>query len=182
MNPFAPTTAFFVPQRALGPFTAYVTIEEVGTDDLEITRHPVELGAAITDHATVMPAAVTVRALFGPDAAPLVETYARLLELRRSRIPFTVVTGKRQYESMLMKSLSVTTDPLTENVLAVSMELQEVLLVAVETVTVPPRARQADASKTGATEAAGKKQAVPATATQAEKARSGLAALLGSGG
>jgi len=40
---------------------ASVTIEEVHTDELEITDHPVESGAAISDHAFKHPAEVTIR-------------------------------------------------------------------------------------------------------------------------
>lgn len=43
---------------------AQATVEEVHTDDLEITDHPIERGAAITDHAFKRPAEVVVRCVF----------------------------------------------------------------------------------------------------------------------
>ncbi len=48
--------------RALGPLFANVTIEERHEDDLEITDHPVETGATITDHAFKRPAELIVHA------------------------------------------------------------------------------------------------------------------------
>lgn len=43
---------------------AHATVEEVHTDDLEITDHPLERGAAISDHAFKRPAEVVVRCVF----------------------------------------------------------------------------------------------------------------------
>ena len=44
------------PSNALGGITIQATLEEVLTDTLEVTNHPVELGAMISDHAFVKPA------------------------------------------------------------------------------------------------------------------------------
>lgn len=44
-------TAIFRPHGNIGPITTHVTIEENHVDDLVITKHPVEQGATITDHA-----------------------------------------------------------------------------------------------------------------------------------
>lgn len=38
-------------KRSIDSIVAHVTLEEVGTDELQITDHPVEQGAEITDHA-----------------------------------------------------------------------------------------------------------------------------------
>lgn len=168
--------ASFLPQRAIGPFTATVTLEEIASDDLEITQHPVQQGAAITDHAYKLPATVSIVVMFGDDDAPLAETYAKLLELQAQRIPFDVVTGKRIYHNMLIRGLSQTTDAATENVLSIRLYLQEVILTELSIVTVPPRQNQANPGTTGATEQAGKKSAQPA---EAARSRSALAVLAG---
>ncbi len=49
------------PHRNIGPFEAQVTIEESHTDDLEITDHPVETGALVTDHAFMRPSELMIR-------------------------------------------------------------------------------------------------------------------------
>jgi hypothetical protein len=44
----------------LPPLVAHATIEELHRDDLEITEHPVELGAPVADHAFKRPAEVVI--------------------------------------------------------------------------------------------------------------------------
>jgi hypothetical protein len=53
--------ALFETQRRIGTVIADVTIEESGRDELEITRHPVERGAVITDHAFKHPPELIIR-------------------------------------------------------------------------------------------------------------------------
>lgn len=171
------TAATVIPRRSIGPFNATVTIEEVASDDLEITQHPVQQGATITDHAYLKPAFLGVRVLFNADDAPLAETYEKFRQLQASREPFDVVTGKRAYKNMLIKSLGQTNDALTENILSLSLELQEIFIVQIETTTVPPRANQKTPGKTGATENAGQKSAQPVGS--GERNRSALRTLAG---
>lgn len=148
--------------RRIGSIEATVTIEEAGTDELEITQHPVQRGAAITDHAYVKPAGLNLRVMFAEtEDATLEETYQALLDLQAEREPFEIITGKRIYSDMLFKTISVTTDKATEQVLAVQCAFMQVILVDVVLTTVPPRAKQANAGKTGGTEKAGAKQAKP---------------------
>lgn len=164
------------PKRKIGTFTAYVTLEEIATDTLEITQHPVQFGADISDHAYKKPAQLAIRAIWSDEdrsvtemykdfltlhwnhkSKPLTEVYKDLLALQNSRIPFDVVTGKRSYKNMLISGLLQTTDQQTENCLAVSATLTEVILVNVKTSTVPAREVQKTPEKTGMTENAGTK-------------------------
>lgn len=171
----------FRPRRRIGDFDAYLCIDESGSDDLEITQHPVQQGAAITDHAYVKPAQLAIRAQFteADSGMPLEELYRKLLELQASREPFEVVTGKRLYKNMLFKSLSVTTDQYTSNVLSITAQLQEIIIVNVETVSVPPRQRQAQPGRTGATERAGQKKAQPVAEKDQPRAKSALRSIAG---
>lgn len=57
------------PKRSIGAFVATVTIEEQHQDDLQITDHPVEIGANITDHAYRRPSSVVIKAGWS-NAAP----------------------------------------------------------------------------------------------------------------
>lgn len=157
--------ASFMPRRAIGPFTATITLEELAEDELEITHYPVQDGSAITDHAFKVPAALNITVQWGENLA---ETYAKLLALQASREPFDVVTGKRVYRNMLMTGLRQTTDQLTENVLHISMRLREIFIASVEVVTVPERSKQRNPEKTGATENAGRKSAIKVPPEQAD--------------
>ncbi|MDR1020511.1 MAG: hypothetical protein LBL73_07120 [Synergistaceae bacterium] len=147
-------------ERAIGDINLEVTIEERHDDTLTITEHPVEKGAAISDHAYKNPMAVTVTAgMSGKtgDGVPT-ETYEKLLALQESREPFSIVTGKREYENMLLQGISVTTDADTGNVLMVTLDCREVIIVSTETAQVPP-SRQGQAPKTQKAQQAGTKQA-----------------------
>lgn len=188
--------ASFLPKRAIGSFTATITIEEVGIDEMEITAHPVQQGAEITDHAYKKPAELSVHVMWSDEDAPLHETYQNLLDLQETREPFDVITGKRQYKNMLISSLRMTTDKNTENVLDIGLSLREINIVSVETVSVadstsgysPERSKQENPGKTDATRKAGKKSAQDtkqqegAGSTESTRRRSALATIWGRGG
>lgn len=149
--------------RFFGGFTAEVTVKEQHTDDLTITTHPVERGAPVTDHAFKNPAQLQIDAgwsaayvsnsVSGGDATQgtdqgtgqgLTDLYQQLLKAQASATLVSVQTGKRAYENMLIKSIRVTTDQQTENVLMVSAQLQEVILVDTIQTTMPSASNRAD--------------------------------------
>lgn len=167
--------------EALFPIVAQVTLEERHSDELEISVHPVEQGAAIADHAFKKPAEVIIRCawsdspsgpgsiisqavgvgaavggtagrvlagipgavqaaqslLGGNDQGQVKQIYQKLLQLQSDRVPFDVMTGKRSYTNMLMRSLHVDTDQHSENILSVTMVLQQVLIMTTQAVSVP---------------------------------------------
>lgn len=151
------------PARSIGGITMDVTVEETHTDELEITERPVQQGASVTDHAFKLPCGVTITAGTsdaGGDSGGdkrSVEAYEALLELQGKREPFDLVTGKRTYTNVLIKSLSVTTDKETENILLVTAELKEVIMASVQAVAVP-RSRQKNGHKTGGVDQRGQQQ------------------------
>lgn len=128
--------------RNIGGIVADVTVEENHTDELVITEHPVEQGADITDHAYKRPSSVTIKcawsnsssaALGSPFYVQLV--YTQLLALQSSLQPFSITTGKRTYDNMLLKRLSVLTDEKNEFALDVTAECQEILIASTQTVS-----------------------------------------------
>lgn len=147
------------PQRRVGEFKASCTISENATDELEITKHPVQDGATISDHAYLKPSSLALKVIFTDEDRPLQETYRLLLELQASKQPFDVVTSKRLYKNMLMKTLAQTTDEETENLLSINFSVEQIIIVQVETTSVPPRAKQAAPGRTGSTQSAGSKSA-----------------------
>lgn len=181
------------PRRSIGAFKAQVTIKEQHTDELEITEHPVEQGAAISDHAYKRPAVLVIEAgwsnspsvagpfegvaaglratvtgvqslITGNAASQVREIYAKLLKLQSDRIPFDVYTGKRIYNNMLVKGLSTTTDKDTENSLIITATLWQVIIVSTQTVTIAaPAANQANPSSTMPPANSGTKQLVPSS-------------------
>lgn len=171
----------FRPRRKLANFEAYMTIEETGQDESVITEHPVQYGAEVTDHAYNKPATLSMQIQFSDSetGVQLDEIYRRMLQLQNSRVPFEVVTGRRLYKDMLFKSISCTTDRYTDNVLSISVQLRQILTTQVEIVSVPPRARQSQPGRTGATEQAGKKSAKPVAAQEQSTRRSALKSAAG---
>lgn len=155
--------------RSLGGIIPDVVIEETHRDSLIITQHPVEKGAAITDHAFLRPAEVEMRCGFS-NASHGDEGYARavydgLRRLQASRQPFAVYTGKRAYRDMLIADLGVTTEARTENVLAVAVRLQQIIIVSTKTTgtgtgTAAAGASQANPASTGSVQNKGEQQAV----------------------
>lgn len=162
--------SLFGKNRAIGPITVNVILNESTNDTLTITKQPVQQGASITDHAYKEPTVLSmsihqkdnslISGLLNTFSGNgLSKLYQQFLDLQSSRVPFDVITPKRIYHNMLMASLGVTTDKATENILALSVTLQEVIIVSVVTTQVP-RIRQRNPGATGATQNAGKKSAL----------------------
>ena len=185
-------SVLFRPARRIGSFVAQVTIKEEHTDELEITDHPVEQGAKITDHSYLRPSELVIecawsdsptpRGFLETAVAPITGTmngvaqiitgnglsqsrdvYRNLLALQNSRTPIDVITGKRPYTNMLVRSIKVTTDKETENSLKATIMLRQVILVQTQILTVgAPKENQANPQVTQATSPQGTKQLTPA--------------------
>lgn len=146
------STLFQQQSRKIGLIVPSVVISEKHNDTLEITEHPVEVGAAISDHAYRRPSEVVMQVGFSGGGSLLdfldttsfglsvglspKETYQELLDLQNSRVPFDVVTGKRIYSNMLIRALEVTTDRTSENVLSAVLTLREVIITSTTTTQV----------------------------------------------
>ena len=120
---------------------AQVTVDEDGSDDLMITEHPVQQGSVIADHAFKRPCEIRVRMgwsdayAYDTNENSVTWVYGQILRLQASRIPFTVYTGKRQYDNMLVASLRTHTDEKLEWTLMADIEFREVILVGTATIT-----------------------------------------------
>lgn len=150
------------PFRAIGTIIPDVVVEESHRDQLVITDHPVERGAAISDHAFKLPVEVEIRCGFSNSSAGdegySQAVYQEFLDLQASRQPFDVFTGKRQYSNMLIRSLEVTTDERSEHALYVAVGLREVLIVDTATTSAPAQSVQASPQKTAGVVNTGAKQ------------------------
>jgi hypothetical protein len=125
---------------------------------LEISQHPVDVGAEVADHSYRRGAQLTLKGGYsdsptpkglleglasavtgtikgvqslvsGNNASQVKATYEKMLALQNLRVPFAVLTGKRESHNMIMRSLRVTTDVSSSNVLLFTAELQEIILV-----------------------------------------------------
>ena len=147
MNVVSPdeTTVIIKQGRSIAGIVPGVVIQEDLSDTLTMTEHPVEYGPKVTDNAFVNPCEVTMRVAWSDGSlgaesgfSSIADVYRKLLELQSSRVPFDIVTGKRAYSSMLIKSLGVTTDVSTENALAVVVTFRQIILVRTQATTLTP--------------------------------------------
>jgi hypothetical protein len=125
-------------------------ISEQHSDEMRITEHPVDVGAAISDHA--YKAATQVVCTFGwSDSSRLVnsalagsflrgvdtidEVYKKLVEIQDRRLPVRLSTARRTYETMLIQDLKLDTTKETYNAIVVEITFLELVIVAAQTVT-----------------------------------------------
>ena len=93
--------------------------------------------ASLLAAATGLAVGINQSFLLGAETGQILDIYNQLLTLQESRTMFDVYTGKRSYTNMLLRSVTVTTDKQTENVLMVTATCQQILVVNTKTLSVP---------------------------------------------
>lgn len=170
--------ALFMTGRSIGGIIPDVTTEEVATDKLVVTKHPVERGAAVSDHSYKEPSTVTMRigwsdsnsltrsivsgSLFSGSVKSAADMYQDMLDLQVSGQRFDLVTGKRTYTDMLLTQVRQTTNQETENAVMLELEMEQQIVVQTTTVSLLETDSQADPAATGPTQNTGTKQATKA--------------------
>lgn len=178
------TSSFtIIPAGKIDTIDIAATFEERHETGLEVADHPVQGGAAISDHSVRRPAQLSMRCGWSnsnsagptgpaanlPDGDSLSvsdyvsSVYSRLLALQASRQPFTVVTTIRQYTNMLITSLSLSRDQKTSQALMVQATLRQVIIVQTASSMLPPQSSQANPQSTAETENVGQVFTVQAT-------------------
>jgi len=171
------STLFSLQSRKIGLIVPDVVVSEKHSDTLEITEHPVEDKAPVADHAFRRPSDLVMEVGFsgGGSLLDLLDTssiglslglspkevYQELLDLQRSRVPFSVTTGKRNYSNMLIRVLDVTTDKTTENVLSATLTLREVLITQTQSVNVADKGKMTEGVSTSEVQNSGVKSTIP---------------------
>lgn len=190
------STLFRLQSRRIGVMVPDVVISEKHSDSLEITEHPVEIGAAVNDHAYKRASDVTMECGFAGGGSLLdvfdtsaygvstpfnsmspKDVYKTLLETQERRELIDVVTGKRTYSNMLIRAIEVTTDRTSENVLMCTITLREVILSSTTPVTVADKKNMQMGVNTSAVQNSGVKATKPVNQSflaQIKKSASGL--------
>ena len=167
------STLFQQSTRSIGLIVPSVVISEKHQDALEITEHPVEIGAPVADHAYKRPSEVTMEIGFAGGGSLLdlldtssvglslgtspKETYQKILDLQATRVPFNVTTGKKQYTNMLIRAIDVTTDKTSENVLMCVLTLRQVLISQTQSVSVADKSNMTEGVNTSGVQNSGVK-------------------------
>lgn len=171
------------PKGKIGPIEIQATLEENLSDTMQVTEHPVEKGASITDHSYMRPSEVVLhcgwsnssaQALLGASSA-LVNgggpsrsdyisgIYTQLQALQQSRERFTITTSKRLYTDMLITGMQVTTDHRTNDSLMVSITCRQVIIVSTRATSMPPVGSQANPANTAEMVSRGVVSPIPVT-------------------
>ena len=126
--------------RNIGPFVCDVTISERHRDEMVITQHPVEVGSVMADHAYKKPIHLVLTVGFSNsslralgDANYVQTVYNNFLTLQQNALPFSVTTGKRTVDNLLIESINELTNEQTENALILELACSEVILVNTST-------------------------------------------------
>jgi len=151
-----------VPRGVIGGITIDATIEEIHSESLEVTEHPVEFGAQITDHSYNRPSEVMLRCGWSNSSASASSTaiaqvfssgslsvddyvsgiYSQLLALKEAAVPFSIVTTLKIYKNMLITALQTVRDSKTSQALMVTAVCREVIFVSTQSASLPPVAVQ----------------------------------------
>jgi len=114
----------------------------------EVTQHPVETGADLTDHVRNRPIMITLEGVVSDtpiglvanerseDVLPSDEALAKLKEIRNRREPVTITTSLGTYENMAMQSLSVPRSSSTGEALRFTCVFVQIQLITNERTTI----------------------------------------------
>jgi hypothetical protein len=151
-------------------FDAYLKMNH--TSRLTITEHPVQTGAALTDHAFLQPRELSmdigmsnvatsfVPGQFSQGYSRSVTAFQVLKDLQASRVPIQVHTRLGLYQNMLIEVLSAPDDYMTLNGLKATVTFREILVAQVKTVKISARPAVTDNSKRGSPEPVNPNQSI----------------------
>lgn len=119
------------------------------TTKRQITEHPVQWGAAISDHSYQLPALLTLEVgmsdamssfIFGqysPDsgAGKSVNAYQTFVELQKTGQPFIVNTHLQRYTNMVIENISITDNNRTTYSARFSISFKEIFIGITSTVS-----------------------------------------------
>ena len=124
-------------QRMIGTLIPDIVVAESHHDHMTVTKHPVETGAAVSDHCFLEPPTVEMQCgasnSTGQSEGYVQVVYAQLLGLQAQRTPMNVSTGKRQYSNMLITDIIVSTDETKEYALDFTVKLEYMNMVSTQT-------------------------------------------------
>ncbi|NHN33547.1 phage baseplate protein [Paenibacillus agricola] len=145
-------------------FDAYLKMEH--TSRLTITDHPVQTGAAVSDHAFLQPRELSmdvamsnvqesfVPGQFSGGYSRSVQAFNVLRELQQLRVPIQVHTRLGLYPNMLIEVLSAPDDYTTLDGLHCTVTFREIIVAQVTTVKISARPLVTDHSNRGVVEPA----------------------------
>lgn len=125
------------------------TLSEAHSFDTQITDHPVETGANISDHIRSLPIKLHLSGVVSNQPLALTqinlnpnraeEALGTLVQWQLDAELLTITTTLTTYESLVLKSVSLKRDKTTGNVAAMEMDFQEIKQVTSAYADVEPK-------------------------------------------
>lgn len=140
-------------------FDAFLSIDH--TSKLNITEHPIESGANVSDHAFLEPKELTmeigmsdcmksiVSGQFKKGNSRSVTAYRTLIELQAQKVPLQIYTRLGIYRNMLIETISAPDDYKTRYGLNVTVTFREVFIAKTQTVKISARPQVTNTTNTG---------------------------------
>ncbi len=131
------------------------------SSDLAITRHPVQSGANVSDHAYMLPGRLALDIgmsdamdrytadSYTSDASKSVSAFKTLEDLQQKRMPLQVVTRLKTYNNMLIKSIRPVEDFKTRHALRAVVEFEQIIVGRIDRTTVSARPGITDTTERG---------------------------------
>ncbi len=144
---------FIRTKKSIGGIELDAVLTETHSNQVRLTKNPVELGADITDHAIIEPKRINIVAnvsdnplgvaafgqivdlatgLFGTSTSQNITrsnaAYNAMVQLMEQREPIEVQTKLRLYENMVITNLTTTQDKDTSRIVSILLTLEEVLI------------------------------------------------------
>jgi hypothetical protein len=154
---------FIRTKRSIGSIELDAILSEAHSNRVSLSTNPIELGAEVTDNATIEPkrlklvAQVTdtplglasigqiidsVTGLFGSATSKNLtrsaSAYNAMVQLMELREPLQIQTKLKLYENMIITDLSTSQDKNTANVVLMNITLDEALIVESEVIKLNP--------------------------------------------
>lgn len=131
------------------------------SNEMRITEHPIQSGAAISDHAYALPSRVVleiamsdamdsfVSGQYSDFATKSISAYQKLLELKDMRVPLTLTTRLNTYNNMLIEELRASDDIRTLHGLRASVRFKQIIVGTVSVTTQSARPNVSSSSNPG---------------------------------
>ena len=115
-----------------------VTVRESHTLPSQVTEKPVEDGSVISDTTVLQNSRLSISGIFGDSTdKSWGEKWQELQEIRRLRVPFSVVTSLGTYDRMIFTSISANRDAMNTGALFFDADLVQIRIISGESVRVP---------------------------------------------
>ena len=148
-----------LPQSTTYFFDAVFRVDH--DQEMRITEHPIQSGAAISDHAYLIPARVSleigmsdvmasfVAGQYTDFATKSISAYQKLLSLQSMRIPLTLTTRLNTYENMLIEDVRAGDDIRTLHGLRAQIRMRQIIVGQVSTTAQSARPNASTSSNPG---------------------------------